>query len=290
MIIKEKTSSIIRSISGLVAYQGLVIGVSDEFEGLFIRDGQKDVFISLSDSNSHSLGYLERKKIKQDHESISLSFLAGENYLIVFPSLSKLNRNQAGVFKIKPSSCGTPQFAEKRFNLDQLFRRLTKDKKEINIEGHFFSGENLFLLSRGNETIDNQLICIENGLSWLKYAVTNENDQEFNYSLTSCKVDLGWWEGRSIHWTDGVYESPSNLIFLATIEKTENAYDDGDVLCSFIGRFDFRAQRVVKIKKILDFKKAEGLCVWNSRFLVSIDSDSPQMCNEFYSFPLNFLD
>ena len=40
----EKTAEVIRSLSGLVTYQGLVVGISDEFQGLFVRDAANDHF------------------------------------------------------------------------------------------------------------------------------------------------------------------------------------------------------------------------------------------------------
>ena len=45
---KEKTTEIVRSLSGLVNYHDLIIGVSDEFHGLFVRGPAGDVFHNFS--------------------------------------------------------------------------------------------------------------------------------------------------------------------------------------------------------------------------------------------------
>ncbi len=93
-----------------------------------------------------------------------------------------------------------------------------------------------------------------------------------------------------MHWTDAIWINESTFLFLATVEQTENAYDDGEVLASFIGKFDIETRTLVSIKKILDGKKAEGICKWKSRYLIAIDSDSPENFNEFYSLPFSVLE
>ncbi len=295
MVLKERPTTVIRSLSGLVNYQGLVIGVSDEFYGLFVRDYEKDQFFSFETDEFKKLTYLQRKKTKLDHESISIFKFSGDDYLIAVPSLSKTNRIQAGIVKCIPPITSSNGLFEKTFTLEGLLSTLSAGNREINIEGHFFcknrfGKDSLFLLNRGNQSAPNELIQIQNGSSWLETAVRDASDNNFKYSIERQQVDLGTFEGNRIQWTDGLFENGSQFLFLATIEKTSNAIDDGDVLCSFLGRYDFITRRVLAIRKILDFKKAEGLCIWNSRFLVCIDSDSEEMSNEFYSFPLNLID
>ncbi len=295
MVLKEKQTTLVRSLSGLVNYQGLVIGVSDEFYGLFVRDIENDQFFSFETDEFKNLNYSQRKKVKMDHESISIINILGNDYLMALPSLSKVNRTKAGIIKCVPPITASSAFVEKTFRLDALLTAIAIGNKEINLEGHFYCKEtasegSVFFLNRGNQFTSNELIQIQNGARWLETAVLGDSDDGFNYLIERHEVDLGTFEGNRIQWTDALYENGSQFLFLATIEKTANAIDDGDVLCSFIGRYDFKTRRVLAIRKILDFKKAEGLCVWNSRFLVCIDSDSKEMSNEFYSFPVNLLD
>ncbi|OYZ22241.1 MAG: hypothetical protein B7Y39_08065 [Bdellovibrio sp. 28-41-41] len=283
----EKTSNVIRSLSGLVDYQDLVLGVSDEYHGLFVRGSGVDQFYNFSGYPA-SITYKDQKKVKPDQESISLVSLDRKDYVIAFPSLSKLNRDELGVFYISAENAQFQIHSHKRFKLEKLFKQL--QGREINIEGHVLFGNDLLLLNRGNETSSSELITVSNGASWIKNALAKDSDSDFDYSFSKATVDLGRFDGHSIHWTDGMRETGQTMLFLATVEKTDNAYDDGVVLASFMGRYDVKAGRVLKIKKILDSKKAEGICRWNSRYLVSIDSDSPEMINEFYSFPHDVLD
>jgi hypothetical protein len=283
----EKTSKVIRSLSGLVDYQDFVIGVSDEYHGLFVRGPEKDQFYNFSEYPA-SITYKEQKKIKPDQESISLVSIDGKDYVIAFPSLSKSNRDELGVFHIFPEDAQLQIHSHRLFKLEKLFKQL--QGREINIEGHVLFGNDLLLLNRGNETSGSELITVSNGPSWIKNAVTKDSDNDFDYLFSKATVDLGRFDGHPIHWTDGMQDTDHTMLFLASVEKTDNAYDDGVVLASFIGRYDIKTNTVLNIKKILDSKKAEGICRWNSRYLVSIDSDSPEMINEFYSFPHNVLD
>lgn len=286
MYVKEKSSTNVRSLSGLINYQGLVIGVSDEFYGLFVRSGCEDLFFDFAEATSNGLNYLERKKVKFDHESISFNCIDGVDYLLTFPSLSKSNRDQLGLIKISdPLS-----FSAQNFAISGLRSCLEKTNRDINVEGHFVSSDILYLLNRGNQSFPNELISIGNANNWFSHVIKESSDDNFVYSVHRKNVDLGSYYGHSLQWTDALFESPSKILFLATIEKTTNSYDDGQVLGSFLGRYDLKENRVLKLKKILDFKKAEGLCIWNSRFLVCIDADSEEMCSEFYSFPLDLLE
>lgn len=290
MQIKEKPSTIVRSLSGLINYQGLVIGVSDEFNGLFVRSTQDDRFYSFETSEIQEISYSDRKKIKADHESISLASYGGNEYLIAFPSLSKANRDRVGIVRVDGTLASGLSFSPKTVRVDQLFKQISTGSIEVNIEGHFQHENSLYLLNRGNQNDQNELIRIQNSKDWLEHCVRGESDSAFTYLIERHPVDLGSFEGFRLQWTDSIHDRDNQFLFLATIEKTTNSYDDGDVLCSFLGRYDFATRRVLAIKKILDFKKAEGLCIWNSRFLVCIDSDSEEMSSEFYSFPLDLLD
>jgi hypothetical protein len=283
----EKTSHAIRSLSGLVDYHGLVVGVSDEYHGLFVRGSGDDKFYNFSEFPS-SASYKEQKKFKPDQESISMVSVEGKDYLITFPSLSKPNRDELGVFQVSIASSGLQIHSHKRVKLGKLFRQLQGN--EVNIEGTIFFGEDLLLLNRGNQVSGSELITISNGPSWIKDVSVKDNDSAFSYAFSKASVDLGQFQEHAIHWTEGMQETASTILFLATVENTDNAYDDGVVLASFIGRFDIQSQKVLNIKKVLDSKKAEGICRWNSRYLVAIDSDSPEMINEFYSFPQDVLD
>tara|TARA_B110001454_G_scaffold219111_1_gene250044 strand:- start:49709 stop:50575 length:867 start_codon:yes stop_codon:yes gene_type:complete len=284
----EKTSNVIRSLSGLVNYHDLVIGVSDEYHGLFVRGPDGDRFYNFSGYPAH-LSYKDQKKIKPDQESISLISFEGREYIIAFPSLSKPNRTEVGIFHVSYSNGQLQIHSHKRFQVGKLYNELVGNR-EVNIEGHILFGDDLLLLNRGNQTSCSELVSIKNGMSWLEYVVGRSSDKDFSYIVSKANVDLGQFQGHPIHWTDALRDKDDMILFLATVEKTDNAYDDGVVLASFLGRFDVKTHQVLEIKKIIDAKKAEGICHWQSRYLVAIDSDSPEMVNEFYSFSQDVLD
>lgn len=285
---KEKTTTTIRSLSGLVNYQGFVIGVSDEFYGLFVRGAEDDVFHNFSNF-PEGISYKEQKKLKPDFESLSLVTIDGRDLLIAFPSLSKPNRDSVGIFEVSVKNEQFQIQSHRKYRAERLLTLLSESSNELNIEGHVFLDNKMFLLNRGNQKTENEFIKIENGTDWLRHAINQTSDAGFHYTISRDFVNLGDYDGHPIHWTEGIWDEQS-ILFLATVEKTDNAYDDGDVLASFIGRFDFKSNKILGLQKILDFKKAEGVCRWQSRYLVCIDSDSAEMANEFYSLPLDVLD
>ncbi|MBL7545192.1 MAG: hypothetical protein JNL11_15345 [Bdellovibrionaceae bacterium] len=284
----EKSTNIIRSLSGLVNYQGLVIGVSDEYHALFVRGDDGD---HLFDFSGHPLDmeYLERKKVKLDHESISLQQRNGQDFVFTLPSFSKPNRNQIGVFHIQNFQGRLEIKSTRTFSCDVLLHNLSSSC-QLNIEGHFQSQGQMYLLNRGNQSQGNELIKIQNADQWILQVLNSDSDKDLVYAISRFPVELGSFDGYALQWTDGIYETESTMIFLATVETTLNAYDDGQVLGSFIGRYNYQNNQVVTVKKILDGKKAEGICMWNSKFLVCLDADSSEMTSEFYSFPLTILD
>jgi hypothetical protein len=282
---KQNSSNLIRSLSGLANYNGLVIGTSDEFNGLFVRNGREDKFYNFS-TQIGTLDFKEQKKIKNDHESLSIVSVMRKDFAFCFPSLSKPNRNQVGIFNIEFVQ---NQFYIRSHRYFEISKLLDLLKPEVNIEGHFLYNNTLHLLSRGNQSAPSELIKIENGNLWTEESLGQSSDKYFDYKITRQSVCLGSVDGHPIHWTDGFHEKDSTFVFLGTVEKTSNSYDDGDVMASFIGRYDTSKKQVTANKKILDFKKAEGICRWNSEYLVCIDSDSAEMSNEFYSLPLDIL-
>lgn len=287
MLNKEKTSSIIRSVSGLVNYHDLVVGVSDEYHGLFVRGPRGDQFLNFS-NYSAEVTYQEQKKLKPDHESLSFVCQDGKDYLMAFPSFSKSNRNEVGWFQVEKVEDYLKIRSEAVFKLPKLFSSL-QDHREINIEGHLFFDDQVLVLNRGNQKNKSELIQWSGRSAWLDTLVHAKSDELFDYSISRVEVDLGFYEGYPIHWTDGIWEQDRTILFLATVEKTDNAFDDGEVLASFIGRFNVSTRKMISITKILDHQKAEGICRYNSGYLIAIDSDSPETVNEFYSLPLDIL-
>ena len=148
MVKKEKSAELIRSLSGLVNYQGLVLGVSDEFHGLFVRSNLSDRFFDFSE-HEFQMNYKERKKVKNDHESISQVNSDGEDFLISFPSMSKANRIELGIFEITGAEESFEVKQQRLFHLPNLFSQLDGHLENLNIEGHFIVGDSLFLLNRG---------------------------------------------------------------------------------------------------------------------------------------------
>lgn len=289
MVRKEKSADMIRSLSGLVSYQGLVLGISDEFQGLFVRSDQEDRFFDFSELD-FQMDYKERKKVKDDHESVSLVSNDGQDFLFSFPSMSKPNRIELGIFEIDGGKANFNIKQQRRFRLSNLYSQLEGHLENLNIEGHFFASDSLFLLNRGNSQQQNEIIQINQAKSWMKQSISLLSDENFKYQIHRKSVFLGNEQGFELQWTDGFKLSDSSFIFLATVEKTDNAFDDGEVLASYIGLFDLLKNQVVTFKRFLDSKKAEGICLWNGGYLVCIDSDSPKMGNEFYSFPTTILD
>jgi hypothetical protein len=112
-------------------------------------------------------------------------------------------------------------------------------KNKINIEGAAFSDDKAFLLHRGNVSGN---FIIEMDKASLIAFIKNETN-----TLPALKVyffDLPKDKGVSAGFSGAcILPEYSGLLFLASLENTDNAIDDGAVLGSYLGFISFEKMK-----------------------------------------------
>lgn len=257
----------ISSLSGLVEFENLLFTVSDEYYSIVVTDLQKQKkidFNALKNQNLLTLSYAERKKIKPDFESISVFSYNKQSFIHILPSFSKVNRCEGYLLELDNKKSDLDVISSfQEINYHSMYQDLIKNDLELNIEGHLFLDTKLLLFNRGNLNSKNQLLYLEYDFSIFSGRLQNVID-----------VDLGMYKGYPIQWTDALWKSSVEIYFSATVEKVQNAFDDGQILASFIGEYNLRDNKVTKLVKLLDNEKIEGLSFIKGDMAICIDPDN----------------
>lgn len=279
---KEFAVNSLSSLSGLAHFKDLIFTVSDEFCSLIVTDlnSQFEFEFDLERNKIlKTLSFKERKKYKPDLESLSIIPKNNKFYLHLLPSFSKDNRCTGYLIELNEQfkTLDKDLFVKvSAINYESILQSANANGVELNIEGHLFQNHKLFLFNRGHLDCPSQFLV-------------------FNYDFATNKttlehveaVDLGKYQGYSVHWTDACWKSEDSVYFSATVEKVNNAFDDGEVLASFLGEYNLKRKQTLSLTKVLDFEKIEGLSVINDEFVFCVDPDKEGSNGKiFYGFKL----
>lgn len=277
------------SLSGMTSIKNILVAISDEYFSLYLSDLNRSVVYEIEpriNQNLSMLTYKDRKIHKPDFESVSKIQIHGKDFLHLMPSFSKKNRNE--IYLIEVCEVGN---GDELMNFGKvikiqnsfLYNNLKKNIESVNIEGHFISNGSLIALNRGNNHHSSALIVIDDYQKQLEKYMVTEDLQELNeFNLKIFTVDLGSLESHNIHWTEACPLNAREFLFLASVEDTGNAIDDGKVLGSFIGKYDLLSRQVLTLKKIFEHEKTEGMATINDNIVLCTDPDSEILYSQCY--------
>jgi hypothetical protein len=225
-VLKQVERADVLSASGVVSHKGFYYAIGDDSPYLYKLNHD---YVVLEKHQIHfeldSVDIDNRlpKKTKPDFEAIEF---VGENELLIFGSGSKSPyRNLMIRMDIED-----PTITES-FRLDRFYKELRElpimKGHELNIEGAAYSDGRLFLFNRGK----NILISL-NYLQFLSYLAQDIELPELHikeFQLPEINGLEAGFSGSTIHQGSGM------LIVTASVEQTDNAYDDGGILGSFLG-------------------------------------------------------
>ncbi|MCK6599592.1 MAG: hypothetical protein L6Q37_14605 [Bdellovibrionaceae bacterium] len=277
------------SLSGLVNYDQKLWGVSDENYKLYeinLDSVKEYCFDQNLQVHLESMEYKQKKKVKPDFESISLFKRWNKEYFFLLGSFSGELRNKL-YFLDMPSLILSAVFEAQIMSTTVLNK-----PTNFNIEGHFFKEQQLYLLNRGNEHSSSSLISLSDFENKLNFQMNKNSSAVISKKIelsinTITDVFIGEFEGYQIHWTEALLKNQKEIYFLATVEKTTNSFDDGQVLASFVGLFDIENLNVLRMYKILDGEKAEGMAILGDRMYFCIDTDNPHRFSELFYFEMD---
>jgi hypothetical protein len=212
------------------------------------------------------------KSEKPDFESIAHF---GDN-LYVFGSGSTQKRNNMVEINTVEKEIRTNDLTD-LYRVMQSFGEIKPE--DFNIEGAVYTGEEWYLLNRGNgKSAKNVLFTIQG-----KNLINEFNILANSYKLPKIK-------GVRSSFTDAVVLD-DKIYFLSTAEDTNSTYNDGNILGSFIGCIDTKTMKITFTKKISDTHKFEGLTVYKNssdtiEFLLCEDNDTELLESNIYKLTL----
>lgn len=198
--------------------------MSDNMNGFFTLDTSRLVysFHSFDSAGAH----IQTKDVKEDFENAAQFEYEGQQWIIAFGSGSVENTRE----KILMVSAGSAE----RFKLinasgfyNGLKNQMGISTGQLNIEGCFTTQDSIYLLNRGT----NEMICMSNA----EFAKAITTHFSFTPPMNSRKYVLPVVDGYSAAFSAACYYKEDKFIFSASVEKTDNWVDDGEVAGSFIG-------------------------------------------------------
>jgi hypothetical protein len=211
------------------------------FEGALPRDQQK------------------RKKQKPDLESLALLPalpLHPHGALLTLGSGSKPNRCFGRLLPLDSHQRLTGAVIP--IDLSAWYRSLGKDFDDLNIEGAFVAQGALHLIQRGNKG-DSPSACLL--CDWEEVAKWLERPSRHAPRLSELiLLDFGKISGVPICPTDGAALPNGGWVFSAVAEDTENSYQDGACLASFVGVLDAKHQ-LSSLQRLQNNPKVEGIAL-----------------------------
>lgn len=235
-VLSSKIIDGVISASGIVKSGDKYYVISDDSPYLFTLDRNYDVISRLPIIPiDNPLTQRIEKAIKPDFEALDL---VGENEIIAFGSGSKSPERDVflRIFingKEEVKTYWISEFYEYLKNLEIM------DNRELNIEAVAYKDGYIFLFNRGQNVVFSfiyqELISYFDGRSPIPSPKTSL------FELPEVNGIQAGFSGAT------ALENHPYIIFTASVEDTPNAYDDGEIIGSYIG--------VVKI---------EGDCLSNS--------------------------
>lgn len=221
--------------SGLVIRDGIFYIVSDD-EISLIHGTPADGFVAYPFwKEVLPEDPVARKKLKPDFECMVLKGAS----LFILPSFSKKNR----ITGVRVDLSHDRITGHQILDLSDLHERLDKKVPDLNIEGALYLNDELLLFQRGNGKNGTNAIIRGRDL----------NDQ----AMQVVPLTLPHLGKIPLTITDAAFRD-NEIWFLAVAEDTESTYLDGEVVGSFLGRFD--EHHVVKDLFKLELPhKPEGL-------------------------------
>jgi len=217
----------IPSGSGIAISKGKYYVVGDDSPYLFVLDTTFELVekIPLQDTTL-LVGNRIPKPLKADYEALEM---ISESELVVFGSGSK--SPQRDVF-IRVLLTDTPTI--ETYNLTTFYHHLKGLEvfagSELNIEAVAFNNEVLYLFNRNKNIvlsfIYNEFLSYLNGDSILPAIEAR------HITLPTIKGIEAGFSGAAI------LKNENKILFIASVEDTNNAYDDGEILGSLIGIID----------------------------------------------------
>ena len=223
-VLSSQVLNDVPSASGMAKSSLGYYAIGDDSPYLFTLDNDFEVIKKETIFTIDSLdGNRIPKAIKPDFEAIEI---IGGSELLIFGSGSKSpERDLLLIVNLMDSSL------TKTYSLTDFYLQLKSlgemQNNELNIEGVAYHNDRLYLLNRSNNLIYN--------FNYRAFKLYIAGQGQFPKPITS-QFELPKIKGKQAGFSGAtILMSGPYLLFTASVEDTDNAYDDGAVLGSFVG-------------------------------------------------------
>lgn len=252
----------IGSASGLVYTNGSLFLIADNSHMLYEYNIEKKQLNKTPLVAADYTGPLENipKKDKPDYEAIALK---GDG-LYLFGSGSTENRNSIGHINSKTKEALPHIDATDLYLAMQSFGEITPEN--FNIEAAVNDGTTWYVFQRGNGP------SAQNGI----FTLDGDIADTF-FQIIYNEIELPKINGAQSGFTDAVKVN-NKLYFIATAEKSDSTYKDGEVTGTLLGCIDIETMTVEFTQEIAK-NKFEGITVYKTEgntieFLLCEDTDT----------------
>ena len=225
-ILKEVSIKEIPSGSGITQLNGNYYAIGDDSPFLFTLNDDFKIINHIQLIETANTNKRISKPEKPDFETLEL---INDDEIIIFGSGSKSPERDLFLRVLLKDS-----MVVERYHLTEFYKNLKRlplmQDSELNIEATAFHNNQIFLFNRKKNLIFqfdyNKL------LQYLKGEIEFSIPQVYSFNLPKINNIESGFSGATI------LKSASKIIFTASVENTDNAYDDGEILGSFIGMID----------------------------------------------------
>lgn len=226
-ILNIKKLSNIPSGSGIAKYGDGYYVISDDSPHLFLLNKEFDVVSKvLISETEHFNGDRIIKAEKADFETLEM---IDDKELVVFGSGSKIPQRDVFVRIL----LNDPVVVEK-YDISKFYNHLRTlpifENSELNIEATAFREEQLYLFNRRKNIIIKVNYSLF--LEFIKGEIPIPDLEIHEFSLPKINgIEAGFSGATTL-------QNQPTIIFTASVEDNINAYEDGEILGSFIGMID----------------------------------------------------
>lgn len=284
----QKTLDDFPSSSGMVYLKNNYYAVGDDSPFLFKLDNKFEIITKnaiFDFSDSLKKGRIP-KKIKPDFEALER---ISENEIIAFGSGSKSPERDVFLkLTIK-----NKKVSVESYNITLFYNYLSKlnclKNSELNIEGLTFVNNTLYLFNRGKNIVFS--VAYKDFFNFLNKQLLSPNVEFIEFNLPKINGIESGFSGATIS------NNKQTILVTSSVEATKNAYNDGEVLGSFIGIIPLekgKIQKSAKWTKINSEKplKVESITInkeiSENEFKISLAVDNDDGKSSFLKGKINF--
>lgn len=268
-LIQEKILPNIPSASGLVKHRDHYYVLGDDSPFLFQLDGKMDLVARFP---VYPVTDTEKipKKDKPDFEALEM---ISDSEMAGFGSGSKSPERDVFIRIFLGEKLSVKQYLLTGFYRALKDMEVLKDS-ELNIEAAAYADDILYLFNRRRNVIFS--LSYSSLLSYLEKGSSLPQIRATAYQLPNINGIEAGFSGATL--TDD-----NRILFTCSVEDTDNAYDDGEVLGSFVGLLEFPGEDAEGTAKCVLIEsgtvlKVESICLERrispSELMVTMVTDS----------------